>query len=289
MVLIIKKFSYFIAITIIISNLFFNYSCYAENDNIGKINLGLALMLHPKMSLFDYNRLGFYKVEPDLSDDEFEREIERLRTNTPDKKEEISAIKSKISRLRNQPYDAEKEKYIESEINRLEEQIDSIEANLNNYDITNSSETQKILLNIQKEVIDTIKIVANENNLSIIFNDTVPYHNIFPSLFEDRSIFRDFGVNTGYKPYYSFLSSSIIGNAMPSSISLSNWLEFAREPKLMDYLPLNSQPFVLDGAKDILQEVIKKIYSNYNIDDEVHKNIESVLYELSNHTLDSAY
>ena len=148
--------------------------------------------------------------------------------------------------------------------------------------------TKKILLEINNEVLETVKEIAKEKSLNIVFNDSVPNHKIFPDSYNDRSVFRNFGASSGNNAYYDFLSDSIRASkkgATPASINLSSWLEHSRDPKVIDSLPMNSQSFVINGAEDILLEVIKRIYSKYNIKEDIYKNIELALKEIKSDKL----
>ena len=80
--------------------------------------------------------------------------------------------------------------------------------------------------------------------------------------------------------YFQFLLGAELSKneyTLPSSAYLSNWLEMSRNPEMINALPSTPQPFVFIGAKDILLDVLKKIYSKYNCPVEAYENIKEAV------------
>ena len=267
---------------------FLPISTYAEeNLRIGKIDLAKALILHPKMSFFDYERLGFYKkdlinkynyVELNNSCDlsVSREEIELIRTRIKDLNNKLS----KIPPIADNKNNVDEIYKIQTEITELKNKISDIEFDINNSDITNVIETQKLLSDISIDVFKAIKEVAEEENIYAIFNNSELSNNNFPASYNDRSVFKNNSLTVFDNPYYVFLSDALKASKsgeIPSSVNLSNWLEYSRDPSLFDRLPIKTSVFVLDGAEDVLMAVIKKIYLQHNISLEDYKRLEQVL------------
>lgn len=273
--------------------LLFQNSSYAQTNAVGQIDLELALILHPKMSLFDFKRLGFYKVNLDLSDKDFYKYINNLRRNTPDRSNELNIIKNNIKDLKiksrniyakNRKQNSINEndyKEINNQIHKLEEKLADIEFDSKNYEITNIEETRKILSSIKKEVFEVIDDIAREKDLAVVLNNPVNhFNNDFPIEYENRIAFSQKHTNMYSEIYFQFLLGAELSKndyTLPSSAYLSNWLEMSRNPEMINALPSTPQPFVFIGAKDILLDVLKKIYSKYNCPVEAYENIKEAV------------
>ena len=159
--------------------------------------------------------------------------------------------------------------------------MNNIEFESKNYDLTSIEETQKILFDINKEIFDIINEVASESNCSVILNNPVShFSNDFPFKYNDRSAFSSKHSNMYSESYFQFIlgaESSKDEYTLPSSSYLSNWLEDSRNPETISYLPSTPQTFVFIGAKDILLDVLKKIYSKYNRSAEAYKKVEEAV------------
>lgn len=269
---------------------FLSNFCYADNSNIGFIDLNKALILHPKMIFFDYSRLGFYKNKIYKNTDTNVLNQE----NTINSNNNIEIIKSKIRdlkiKLSNIPTETNNQYFkdeiinIQNKIERLKIELSDIEFNIANSEITTISETKVILDEISKEVIETINEIAEEHQLSVVLNNSEISQKSFPLSYDDRSAFKS-GIIIGLgSPYYLFLSEAINSaktGDIPSSVNLSNWLEYARDPSVIKNLPLKSQSIVVKGGRDILFEVLKKIYLKNNISKENYQQIEMALIEIN--------
>ena len=68
-------------------------------NEVATIDLSMALCLHPKMSLFDFNRIGFYKVEFGLTEEEFKAKVAKIKASAPDRTDELIKIEKQIENL----------------------------------------------------------------------------------------------------------------------------------------------------------------------------------------------
>ncbi len=270
-----------------------NNLIFASEYKAAKIDLSFILVLHPKMSLFDFNRLGFYKTELSLSNKEFYNEIRKIRKNTIDEKIEIEikTIKNKIIELnkelnnlnkisKNSTKESNKIaiQNISNQITLLRKRLKDIEFDAKNNEITKFDETKRILFEINNEVMESIKEVAKEQDISIVFNDSQVHKNSFPTPYETRSAFKKNKYKHFTNDYYEYLSIAVKLNefVLPSSVYLSQWLEMARLPDVIEILPFDYQHIVVGGAEDITMEVIKKIYCRYNISLDFYTRIEKI-------------
>jgi hypothetical protein len=78
-----------------------------SHDRIGKIDLALAVSLHPRMSMFDFDRMGFFKVQPGLDEKAFTSAVAELRqaTATVQAHEQKDELQKKIAGLERQRAD----------------------------------------------------------------------------------------------------------------------------------------------------------------------------------------
>lgn len=262
---------------------------FADNSDIGLIDLNKALILHPKMSFFDYSRLGFYKnkIDHNLIKNTSIQQDNDLKVNIETIKRKIRDLKIKLSEIptdSNNQYFKDEIINLQNKIERLETKLSDFEFNVANSDITTISETKEILAEISKEVIETINEIAEEHQLSIVINNSEISQNTFPISYNNRSAFKS-GIIIGFgNPYYLFLSEAVnstkTGN-IPSSVNLSNWLEYARDPSVVNNLPLKSQSIAIKGGRDILSEVLKKIYLKNNISLKDYQKVEMALIEIN--------
>ena len=80
--------------------IFYCQVSYAITANeVATIDMILAISLHPKLALFDFNRIGFYKVELGLGDEEFEESIEKLKKTPVDLKRDIEKLETDLEVL----------------------------------------------------------------------------------------------------------------------------------------------------------------------------------------------
>ncbi len=269
-------------------------------SDVAIIDLSVALCLHPKMSLFDFNRIGFYKVEFGLSNEEFDAKVASIRASAPDRSDELRKIEKELDELykeRNKLsyfyINTNEEKM--KKANELmeislakEEELERKKLELNfligNYDLTTPKETLVIIEEIEKDIFDAINEVVKENNYSIVLNSTVPLPYTFNKNYENSAIYGQGIPGINFMLFYSFLADKNFDNPLeekiPSSRDLINWIELTRYPKAVNLLPMKPYPLVLSGGKSILSSVIKKIYNKYGINSSIYNVVDSVITKM---------
>ena len=68
-------------------------------SDVATIDMQLVFNLHPKMALFDFNRIGFYKVKYGLNYDDFVKETQKLKANPRDNSAEIKKLEAELVQL----------------------------------------------------------------------------------------------------------------------------------------------------------------------------------------------
>ena len=292
-----KKLRAFIVLFFV---LFASQTVFALNaSDVATIDLTLALCLHPKMSLFDFERIGFYKVELGLSEEEFNAKVEELRSSAPDRTEELKALEKELDAV----YE-ERETFTEYYVNtneeklkklqqirnaskakekELKEKIQEIEYQAENYDLTTPKETLVIIEQIEKDIFEAINQVAEEEKFSLVLNTTVPNPYSYKKKYLYGEIYGQGIPGINFMLLYSFLAMNNLDTPFddfPPSRDLINWLELTRSPKAVNLLPMRPYPLVLSGGRSILSSVVKKIYNKYNIKPAVYSVVDSILTKI---------
>ena len=68
-------------------------------SDVATIDMQLVFNLHPKMALFDFNRIGFYKVKYGLNYDDFVKETKNLKANPKDNSAEIKKLEDELEKI----------------------------------------------------------------------------------------------------------------------------------------------------------------------------------------------
>ncbi len=292
-----SKVKHFLLLVFLLS---FSATSWAINaGDVAVIDLSMALSLHPKMALFDFNRIGFYKVDFGLSEEDFQLAIQILRNKAPDTSEERARIQSELKALQK-----ERDSFADYYVNITEEKMKKVEelrasalkkeeellARLmdleyigQNNDITTPSETLKIAAQIEAEIMEAVNQVASEQHFSLVLNSTVPTPYGYPKQYITGEIYGQGIPGINFMLFYSFLAKNNLAHPMdeaPSSRELINWMELTRYPEALNILPMRPYPLVLTGGKSILSDVVKKIYDRYNIDTAIYKVVDSVIIKM---------
>lgn len=275
-------------------------SVWAINANeVATIDLSMALCLHPKMSLFDFNRIGFYKVEFGLTEEEFNAKTEVLRASAPDRSDELNKIQKELDDVYNERSsfsdyyvnaDEKKLKTLEQLMQNsllkekeLNEKILDINHQTENFDLTSPKETLAIIEEIEKDIFEAINQVAEEENYSVVLNTTIPVPYTFEKNYINSEIYGQGIPGINFMLFYSFLAMNNLDSPIdevPPSRDLINWLELTRYPKTVNLLPMKPYPLVLSGGKSILSSVMKKVYNKYNIKPAVYNVVDSVIIKI---------
>ena len=270
---------------------------YADETKIAKINLGLLTALHPKMALFDFGALGFYKYGFGLSEDE--REAEK---NNPDKnsnvrkkaeeefeilQKEFAEINIKIANEVNKLLEKTGKTNEESDLlkelrnKRIEYEflMEDAQYSMKYPYLTSPKETKEILKNIEKECNEAIKEAVKDKNYDVVLNssNTVPFG--YPISYRTESSFYIGPSGIDEKIYYAILSNpreKLEDNEIAQDY-LRMWILNMEDAHVQKYLPLSPRPLVLQGGKDILSDVIKILYKKYNIDESFYEDVEKAI------------
>ena len=275
-------------------------SVWAINANeVATIDLSMALCLHPKMSLFDFNRIGFYKVEFGLTEEEFQAKIEVLRTSAPDRSDELNKIQKELDDVYKERdsfsdyyvnADEEKLKKLEklreasfAKEKELNDKILDINHQTANFDLTSPKETLVIIEEIEKDIFEAINQVAEEEKFTLVLNSTVAVPYTYNKNYINSEIYGQGIPGINFTLFYSFLAMNNLDSPIdevPPSRDLINWLELTRYPKTVNLLPMKPYPLVLSGGKSILSSVMKKVYNKYNIKPAVYNVVDSVIIKI---------
>jgi len=290
-------------LTLIILMLFFAGMITAAEADTGKINLALAFSLHPRMSLFDFDRMGFFKVKPGLSESDFSKEIEKLRQSAEIKnaKQRKSEIEEKIRGLdkeraeisarimdqagqKTDPNIIDEIKKIAETQENLQNQLYDVKYEIECPDLTRPEETRKILNEIEAEVFSAIDKVASDLKLKVVLNSSLQYSLNYPQRYQSGPMFGQGIPGISFNIFYAFLTKQkndvLPGHQPPSSRNLINWLELTNFPEAVNLLPIKPWPVVLKGGRNIISDVLKIIYEKYGIDREIFATVDSVLHKI---------
>ncbi len=291
----------YIAYSYIIGSLFMNTNdlIIYQNENskstrIARIDLSKILALHPKMFLFDYNRIGFYKIKSiNLPKDKFEEEIIKLKNEKVYDYTELDKIKEDIKNMQKTisilsivyPNETEedkknkknlKEEY-SKKVKELTEKRDKIRYAMVNNDLTTIEETENILFEIEKEVLEQIEEYAKKENFEIVFNTNILFRDIQS---ERNRLNVSLGNIVPENYLYSLLrkhDNIISEEGLTDSTRLIRWLEILKNPRIAERVDNADFSVVLFGGEFIETQIISNIYKKYKINDNIIKSICSVL------------
>ncbi|HQG30085.1 MAG TPA: OmpH family outer membrane protein, partial [Candidatus Ozemobacteraceae bacterium] len=155
-----------------------------------KINLGIAASLHPRMSLFDFQNLGFYNVPLGLSKEAFAEAVARTVATSSEKLnrrlEELDGELSEITRKKQtlfqvsaaaEPGNASLRKQLaalDDQARRLRIERRETEFAIEHPELTPPPETRSILKDIDREVMEAVRSVATEKGYDVVLNSTFP-------------------------------------------------------------------------------------------------------------------
>ena len=198
-------------------------SVWAINANeVATIDLSMALCLHPKMSLFDFNRIGFYKVEFGLTEEEFYAKTETLRASAPDRSDELNKIQKELDDVYKERdsfsdyyvnADEEKLKKLEklretsfAKEKELNDKILDINHQTANFDLTSPKETLVIIEEIEKDIFEAINQVAEEEKFTLVLNSTVAVPYTYNKNYINSEIYGQGIPGINFTLFYSFLA-----------------------------------------------------------------------------------
>ena len=273
----------------------------ATPAGIATIDLSMAVSLHPRMSLFDFDRMGFFKVEPGLTREAFDEAVARLKNSTAaataleglqhlqQQLAELDRRKSVKIALCTSAMPAEREtaqkelEIISAEEDRLRGLIADSEHAAACPDLTDPATTRKYLAEIEVEILAAVRKVAAEERFDAVLNTTVPVPYGYPVRYQAGEMFGQGIPGINFSLFYAFLAKEHLAHpsdSAPPSRELINWLELTRFPDAVNLLPIRPYPLVLSGGECILARVMKMVYENHKVDPEVFKVVESVIHKI---------
>ena len=290
-----KLLKVFHSLLLLLMMLFLAHPIFAINANeIATIDMRLAVSLHPKMALYDYNRMGFYKVNLGLSDEEFKKAVEKLKKSPKDIHAEKEKLISELKEILIQRDEIDMQQFSKrtditeeytlkvSELslkeNALRTKINDLEWSQKNPELTSREETKAIMSEIKADINNAIiEIVLNKKYLLVLNSSLiVPYK--FSLKFLDLFYGQGMpGIN--FSIFYSFYWRNMIYTPPITKTNFSKlqrWSQITRQNDNLDYLPISYYPIVLTGGKNILPDTMKIIYTKYNIEPSIIETIASV-------------
>lgn len=274
--------------------LFFIFAVFLP-DTIFAFNAGdvavvdyyLVLCLHPKMSLYDYNRAGFYKVGFGLSEEEFKAAANKLIDNPPEtlnvEKNKIEKLLESVKQKKVNDLDYDTYNKLCEEENFLRKELDNIVWKYKNNDITDKEETKRIFDDIVKDINSAIEEVEKENKYNIVFNTSVAYP--YPAIPRNsESMLQGYsipGLNMIF--FYGLYNKKEKDeeNEIPyENIGNLYWNELTNASDTRNKYDLFPYPMVLSGGKSITSDVINKIYQKYSIDLSTQELVNSVIIKV---------
>ena len=280
----------------------------------GVVDLTVVTALHPLMSLYDFNRMGFLNIEfgldakslherrkklmeiDDATKMALEKEQENLNGSYSELKQKQFLLMNEIRETRDENKVLKLRKQADvyqQRILELFQKRNLVTFRLANPDLVLPERTKEMMQQIEKEVLDAVKQVANREGFSLILNAAIPNNNhrnpqrSFEILIEKNLSLAETDL------YYAFLANTPETaqqiqerEHMQAGISTQNgaarWLEQSRQPGIQEQLPINPHPLVLKGGIDITSEVVKLLLVRYKCDEQVINKLETLLKNRQN-------
>jgi len=268
-------------------------------EKIGTVDLISAVALHPMMSLFDFERKGFFKVPLGLSPEDWNREVQKNKVLDPKKREQLESnmkkLDSEISKLEAKRAEILKgggapiNSALQAELATITFQIEKLsqEKQIFQYEfdfpeLTSPRETKEILERIEKEVLEKIEEIAEEEGISVVLNNSIPNTCSWPAENETQ-ILSGKGISfLESSVYYSFLAqkkpkANEEQTPFPEVQEFLTCLDSIRHPRVISRLPLHPHPLVLRGGINLTPKIVRKILEKYRCNPESIFIIEDLL------------
>lgn len=266
-------------------------SLFAINaSDVATIDMQLVFNMHPKMALFDFNRIGFYKVKYSFNYNDFKKETERLKANSKDNTAEIKKLEDELEKVAVETSDFQM-KYINemNEIyskkleecnykqNQLQQKIEDLKWESANGDLTSRNETKAIKAEILKEIYAAVDEIVKEKKYTLVLNTAVfaPYRFDYDS-FCVRGYHGIPAINLNLFLAFDYADRMIKSDSYnDNSVVGKRWLALTglKDEKL----PLANHPMVLAGGNSITKDVLTLIYKKHKVDSGFLKILCSVV------------
>jgi len=272
----------------------------ASDTKIAKVNMALLTALHPKMALFDFQRMGFLKIELGFNKIQVEEQKLILRTDEKALKkaeDDLKEIEEKIADqgdLLRELYEKEGTHFLpdmseegkiiqeklSTELKNLIIKRGECEYAVKYPEFTSPPETRKILELIEKETIEAVKNVAKSKNFDVVLNTSVPVPYGYPVSYRPEVQYSTGPVGMEQINYYTILSVKPTDREEQAQADqiMSEWLSVLFRPAAQEMLPIKPWPLVMQGGTNILPDALSSLYTKYNIANETFSTVKNVLY-----------
>lgn len=263
----------------------------------GKINLGIAVSLHPKMSLFDFQNLGFYKVPLGLSKKDFAAAVAQsaFSSSTQALNRRIETLDEELSELTQKkqllfqsipPSDTGDESIkmqlaeLAERSRRIRAERNEAEFSISHPELTTPEETRKILDGIEAEVMNLVREVAREKGYEVVLNTTLPVPFGFPVTYRTGKEFGRGVSGIDQQLFYSLTANhDDLDNQQTKEEALSCWLQLTAHPEVQPFLPVRPWPLVIQGGESMTVDLVRKLYGKYKVPSEIIETLAPVIEE----------
>lgn len=268
----------------------------------GTINLGLAASLHPRMSLFDFRNLGFFKVSLGLTKDEFQAAVARSAASAP-----LMELDKRLGELDRACADITHQKHIlfqrlssagsesvsirtqlqelDDRAGRLRNERNDTAFAIDHPELTLPDETRKLLDEIDREIMDIVREVAAAKGYDVVLNSTFPVPFGYPLTYRSGGEFGRGVSGLDQQILYALMANhddSDRSKTLEEGFSL--WLRLCGRPQVQRFLPLQPWPLVVHGGESMTAEVVRRLYERYRIFPETIEVLVSVVNEFETST-----
>lgn len=261
-----------------------------------KINLGIAASLHPRMSLFDFQNLGFYNVPLGLSKEAFAEAVARTVATSSEKLnrrlEELDGELSEITRKKQtlfqvsaaaEPGNASLRKQLaalDDQARRLRIERRETEFAIEHPELTPPPETRSILKDIDREVMEAVRSVATEKGYDVVLNSTFPVPFGYPLTYRTGKEFGRGVSGLEQQVFYALTANhDDLDQQETKEDRFSTWLQLTGHPETQRFLPIQPWPLVVHGGESITADVVRTLYQRYRISPEIIEIAVSVIAE----------
>ncbi|MDD3323465.1 MAG: hypothetical protein PHS59_18670 [Paludibacter sp.] len=271
-----------------------------SDAKIAKVNMALLTALHPKMALFDFQRMGFLKISFGLNKPQVEEQKIILKTDEKTLRkaqEELKAIEETIANqeaLLRDLYEQEGTIFVPDMSDQGKILQEKLSIELKNLiikrqeceyavkypEFTPPAETRKILELIEKETIEAVENVAKSNNFDVVLNTSTPVPYGYPVSYRPEVQYSTGPVGMDQINYYTILSvkPNDRDEEAQANEMMNEWLSVLFRPAPQEMIPVKPWPLVMQGGTDILPDALHSLYIKYNIDNETFSTVKNVLY-----------
>ena len=288
-------------ITLLMLFLLLQLPAIAGEFRVGAIDLAMAASLHPRMALFDFDRMGFYRVDMGLTQEDFDAAVLALK-NAPvalEHGEELRLLEGKLRDIDRQkslliaefsglqpvnPAEVQNDlNVLAAEEVRLNDQLADLRFAIACPELTDPAATRQSLNEIEREILAAVRAVAASGSYDLILNSSTPVPYGYPVRYQAGEMYGQGVPGINASLFYAFLAKNNLAHPLdetPPSRELINWLELTHFPDAVNLLPMRPYPLVLSGAENILSPVMQQIYASHQIKPEVFKVVDSVIHKI---------